>query len=75
VPPEQYRPVPQALPQLPQLFTSAPVLMQTPLHSCWPLPVQPALYEVQVPALQYCPEEQVLPQPPQLLTSEAGFTQ
>jgi hypothetical protein len=59
----------QALPQLPQLFGSVSVRMQTPLQSEKLLLGQLQVLLAQVPPVQ------VSPQPPQLAESLAVFTQ
>jgi hypothetical protein len=59
----QFLPVPQALPQLPQLLLSAEVSRHVEPQSFW-LPEHP-----QVPPLQLAPAGQTVPQEPQLLES------
>lgn len=55
--------MPHALPHEPQLVGSNWVLVQEPLHACWPAA------HAQLPLEQLCPGKHVRPQVPQLSTS------
>lgn len=69
LPPTQFWPEPQTVPQPPQLSGSASVAMHLPAHDELP-GAQP-----QAPLVQVCPPVHALPHLPQLLTSESVATQ
>jgi hypothetical protein len=61
----------QTVPHVPQLLGSVPVLVQVPLHLCWP--VGQGIWHM--PAEQVCPEPQAWPQVPQFCGSVDRSTQ